>query len=377
MATHITSAKAHISHSQVNTFQTCSYKWLLTYRVGLRTRSSEVAPATLGDVVHYALAMALRKSWEWRQDHYPTSYDYLRWAIDTAVSTWDEQNRPVDKTTVQPVDDGLISVVGDTAFYADWDEMIDNARHIALRTLKNMRFLEKYDVLGVGGDNDDEPVPLVEYDLNVDIPGTDFTFAGRVDAVLKNRYTGMVEVIDWKVRGRFSGPESERLSDQIGLYQHALRELGVDAQVGVVYQIKNTVPATPKLNKDGSMSRQKITTDWATYEAALLDAGLNPDEYQDMQDKLAGVEFFRPLMVVRTPEVTSLLWDNLIQQARRIAEARHFPYSFGYPCRQCAFADWCNAELYGYDREELLAVRYEMRESVDNSPTVDDEEIGE
>lgn len=359
--------RVRISHSQINTYLSCAQKWSLQYNMGLRVRTEEVAPATLGDVVHVGLAGGLQYYYIYQETG--VSYSELQRAINTAIGNWDAEHRPADKTSLQFVGDGnQVGLVADDEFYQSWDDMVFSAKQIALRTLQNLQLIEQYDVVELDGS------PLVEYWLAEDVPGTPFEFAGKVDAVLYNRTTGLTEVIDWKVRGKFSGVEAEQLNSQIGLYQHVLQQRGINAQVGVVYQIKNEAPRQPKLNKDGSMSRQRIISDWPTYEVALLGAGLDPADYEDMQEKLADVEFFRPLMVVRTPAITAVLWDNLIEQAQRIQAAQSYPRSYGYPCRFCQFSTWCQAELYGYDTEDLLLTQYEIVERVSE---VEEEQEGE
>ncbi len=366
MAEQVETRKTRISVSQIGTFLSCSYKWQLTYQKNLRVRSTDVGPASLGTVVHYGIAAGLREYWERTSQHLITGYWELGSVIHNAINDWDEQNRTEGKTTFGVVD-GKPCQVPDLAFYAEWGAMVTNAKALALRTLESLELIENYDVvdteyfLGVA----EELVPLIEFKMVQDVQGTDFEFAGVIDAVLRNRNTGLIEVIDWKVRRSFTGLDAEQLNSQIGIYQHALRTLGVDAAVGVVYQIKNEAPKTPGLNKADkngvqAMSRQKITTDWPTYKAALIEAGLNPEDYEDMAEKLSDVEWFRPLMVIRTERVTTALWENMVEHARRISEETRFPRSWGYPCQHCHFKEWCQAELYDYDTDELLEERYEI-----------------
>ena len=353
-----------ISKSQIDTFLTCAYKWHIQYVQGLRSRSYELGPAALGDVVHTGLAAALNTFALDYQQGVTSEYYLLDRSIKAAIEHWDSENRPQDKEVLAYNSEGEVVFVDDIEFYTEWDEMLSDAFQIARRTIRNLRLIDNYVPVFI----DDEPI--IEYRIELKIPETKFEFVGVIDAVLHNLTTGLFEVIDWKVRRSFTDTDAEELNSQIGIYQYALRQLGIDAPMGVVYQIKNKPPRYPSLNKNETMSRQKIITDWDTYKEALLVNGLDPSDYLDMKDKLAEVEFYRPLLVVRSHEVTDLLWLNMIAHAERIDNETIFPRAYGYPCRNCPFNALCQAELYGYDLETVIEDRYEYAQWVD---TEDDE----
>lgn len=361
-----------ISVSQIDTFASCQYKWEVKYGRGIRVRSNGVSPMALGDVVHVALAAALTH-WYFQQDaDNSTGYTGIRSAIQDAILLWSEANMPDDRRAANVTGDGDISYDVDHEFYSQWDAMLINAYDIATRTLEDMQLVEHYRVADV------ENVPIIEYGLSVPLDN-DYLFTGKIDAVLHNTLTDTYVVVDWKVRGKFTDLDSEQLNMQIGLYQHALYlQLGLYAPMGVVYQIKNSPPSKPSTNKDGSMSRRKINSDWATYEQALLEAGLDPSDYvEEMRPKFDGVEFWRPLMVVRTLPVTQKLWDNMVAYVHKISGTTVFPRALGYACRTCPFAALCHSELYDYDTEDLMSTRYEYaswseeREDFDASTDTD------
>jgi hypothetical protein len=361
-----------ISVSQIDTFATCQYKWEVKYSRGIRVRSNGVSPMALGDVVHMSLAAGL-KHWYTQQDaDNSTGYAGIRSAIQDAILLWSEENMPDDKRTTSITGDGDISNDVDTEFYSLWDTMLINAYEIAARTLEDMQIVERYRVADV------ENVPLIEYKLSVPLDN-DYLFTGVIDAVLHDTWSDSYVVMDWKVRGKFTTLESEQLNMQIGLYQHALYlQLGIYAPIGVVYQIKNAPPSKPSLNKDLSMSRRKINSDWPTYEQALLENGLDPMDYiEEMRPKFDGVEFWRPLMVVRTLPITQKLWDNMVAYVYKISSTTVFPRALGYACRTCPFAALCHSELYDYDTEDLMTTRYEYaswseeREEIDASTETD------
>ncbi len=341
-----------ISVSQIGTFTTCQYKWHVQYQRGIRVRSHGIAPTVLGDVTHKALAAGLVRYAE--LGDYAT-YNDLFEAINTSVEKWDNDNRPEDRQVVDIDGDNIISYETDDDFYIRWEELLVKGAMLAQRTLVHMNLLQDYEVMWY------QEEPLVEFRIEYEIPGTDYGFVGIVDAVLFNRKTGIIEILDWKVRHKFTEMENEHIDMQVGIYQYALYALtGVHAHIGTIYQIRDEVPNVPTLNKDLSMSRRKIASDWPTYREALLLAGLEPDDYIDeMMPKLADTEFWRPLSVVRTLPVLEKLWDNLLEYVSQLTHTTRFPRAYGYSCRSCAFLDLCNAELYNYDTDELFETRYQ------------------
>lgn len=361
--------KNTISVSQIGSFQDCQYKWQLMYKENIRTKKGDLTASSIGSVVHAGMAGALNQLYK-LQNRKRKLPDDRQWneierAARAAIIVWSEQNRTTDKMTTQMVDDDTIIVISDETYDSEWDTMIEDAFVITIRALHNLDLVRRYEV--VDATYQGIKAPLIEYWLEVDLsldlglPKNTYSFAGVVDAVLYDRDTGATCVFDWKLHARFTDLEDEQLSSQIALYQHALRvNYGVDAQLGIVYQIKRDPPRKPTKNLDGTMSRRSITSDWPTYEAALIEAGLRPEDYIDeMQPKLAKAEFYRPLMVFRTPAITQIFWDNLLVFARTIIKADKYPMALGFSCRRCAFAALCNARIYGLDTEALFEDKYE------------------
>lgn len=362
--------KNTISVSQIGAFQDCQYKWQLLYKEHIRVQTGDITPSAIGSVVHVAIASALMTLFKIQDKKAPSSdakLGLMLMSAQRAIQAWHMENYKAKQTAIM-VGDEQIEMAHDVDHDVAWHDMLANAMIITQRALKQLDIVNRYKVVGVKVGR--KKVPLVEFWLDVDISpeinlgNNTFGFSGVVDAVLYNMETGITEVIDWKLHKRFTTFENEQLSSQLALYQHALRvKYGVDAQLGVVYQIKRDPPRKPELNLNGTMSRRKITSDWATYEQALIDAGLNPDDYRDeMQLKLADVEFFRPVMVFRSAEIAKMFWQNMLSYAITIIGTEHFPMALGYACRNCQFAALCQARIYGYDEGSLFEDKYVKKE---------------
>lgn len=355
----------HLSISQLGDAVTCKYKWYLKYKQRLQRTPGEVTPSALGDLVHQGLAAAFvslyniqnnkrqnKKSAAWKLEQMMASAEQV-------IGEWHVANMPEEKATIAYTDNGP-ELVKDDMFYILWYEMIDKSVALVRRTLEHVDAVNRVKVLGYDGK------PMVEFEIEKDIteelglPGDPVTFSGKVDLVYEDQANGNTIIVDWKVRDKMSGPESEELSSQLAVYQHILNTAyGFNIAMTVVYQIKNETVRQPSLNKNGSMSRQKIITDWPTYRQALLDNNLDPADYQEeMEQKLATIEFWRPLIAFRQLNITQKFWDNFLEQGRSILTATVYPKVYGYACKGCQFAEWCRAELYDDDTGGLIPDKY-------------------
>lgn len=368
-----------ISVSQIQTASECAYKWYLTYVKGVQRRPGEITPSALGDLVHKGLAAAFIKLAELQQQKGfykhkgKFSLDKVHAEIVTAaeeeIAVWDQRNRPDEKTTFS-YNENSVDVVIDELFYINWKRMVDNAVKLVDNTLHRMAAAERIKVLTYLGK------PMVEFNIEVDITEDlrrdwnflshdPVTFSGKIDLVYEDIMTGNKVLIDFKVRRNFTGDSSEDLAAQLAIYQYILAAgYQINVPMAVVYQIKNDAPRKPELNKPDkngkrSMSRAKITSTWEMYKDALLEAGLDPYDYEEeMKPKFAAIEYFRPVISFRQIDLLQKFWDNFIDQTRAILQKTVYPRAYGYACRACPFNDYCRAELYNDDMEELFETKY-------------------
>lgn len=363
-----------LSYSQMSSHSTCARKYELEYVHRLRLKRGDVQQSSLGDLVHHGIAAALKQFWNY-QVSFPdvirnkgikkgklilvsSWQNALKYAAREAISTRVEQSLPV--IPVLQLEGTEVSIE------ATWSALADDASLIVNNLIDELDLFNNYRVAEAFIDNGERliPQPVIEFALSAELTDN-ARFSGVVDAVLFNIATGQYELIDWKVRSRFTTYENEVLNGQLALYQHVLgSQYNIDVPTAITYQIKNKAPRKPGINKNGSMSRQAIVSTWAIYENALLEVGLNPDDYRDeMQPKLSGVQFFEPIRVTRLPVTTQNFWDNAVAFANVIANQTQFPMALGYPCRSCAFAQLCTARMMGYNEEELIEAAYEVRPS--------------
>lgn len=215
-------------------------------------------------------------------------------------------------------------------------------------------------------------LPLVEAEFDVPVSTQRFDhdlyaktrrFVYRVDWVAQEVETGSFWLFDHKTRTALQPDELEDYNLQMAIYQCLLERMGIHTVGSVTFQIRSSVPSAPRLNLNGEMSRADIACDWGTYKKHLLLAGLNPDDYEDMQRKLSGKEFFRLTRTYRSSEYLQAIWEDVIEP--NLEEMEDFLESYpanavaprnmhSVNCKLCAQREFCHNELRGYDVESLI-----------------------
>jgi len=341
--------KPLLSFSQISTYLRCRQEWRYVYQENLVPRV-DARPLSLGSAVHMGLATALR---EYYYGGVPVE-DGVR----KGVESWKERELAQGDLFEEEIE--AIHQVG-----AD-------AEQIAIRTLRKLPIDEWETVMDPAG------IPMIEYHFTVPLKGWG-GFHGYIDWVGWHKPTDQIWLVDWKVRGSFQPYEAEEVNLQNAAYQYAIFRILRKPPVGTItFQISSKPPARPKLNKDGTMSRALIKTDWETYKAALLEAGLDPDDYLDMAEKLSAVEFFRPVKEYRTLHTVRQVWKEVIEPtAREIRRSNKIvARNLGHrTCNGCAYRQLCLAELNGEDAGYIRETHYRSHTGmVDKFQEKEDEE---
>jgi len=333
----------HLSYTQWSTWQRCQYSYYLKYVLRIKPRHERPA-ISLGIAVHRGLAAGL-----------------LGESVANAIAEWQ------DELLEQPLfPDEEMQV----------EEMGPEAHAITGRTLDSLELGEKWDTVSVDG------VPLVETKLECDLPkesGDWSHFEGHIDWVALELETGRKWLVDHKVRKSFQGDYAEEFNQQMALYKHLMTvELDIkDVYGSITHQIKSTTPQEPSINKNGSVGRQLITTDWPTYLAVIERQGQDPADYEDMRAKLQDVEWSRmstnywPDMMVRA------VWNNMVSNAKAIQEAKSYPRTIGlFTCNGCRLREFCMADLRGEDTDFLLQTTFMYKDEEDKplNPNIELEE---
>jgi len=309
----------NVSWSEISAWCTCRQRWHWAYEVGIVPKRVERAPS-VGSCGHVAIAALLRGE-DW----------------GAAVTAW--LKRELEKKDM-------------------FDEEIQERQAVAdlIRGIIP-RYLKAYP---------DTFVPvLVEAKFEIPIRGIRARLIGYWDGIVKGR-DGKLWLLEHKFpQQRFRSEEDLELDGQIGVYQYAAHRLGYPV-VGTIYnQLMARLPAEPKLNKDGTVSRARVYTDWPAYREFLVKQGQDPADYREMENKLADFTFFqrshvyRPLIEVRlfTRDMERRIWD-MRSTHKHIYRSESF-----IVCGRCPYRELCLESVKGGDIEYIIKEQFEPKKS--------------
>lgn len=306
-----------VSWSEIQKWCTCRQKWYWNYFIGVVPKRVERAPS-VGSCGHAAEAAILRGE-DWNQ----------------AVDEWREKELGKRDMFDEEIE--------------EYDQIVELVKGII------PRYLERYQ-------DNWEPV-LVEKKFDIGISGVKLRLIGYWDAIVRSE-DGYLWLLEHKFPKQFRTEDQLLLDGQIGTYQYAAHRCGYPV-IGTVYnQLLARLPAVPNINKDGSVSRAKVYTDWETYKRTVEQQGLNPADYAEMQDKLADFEFFKRFYIYRSEtEIKKFARD----MERRIWDMRktkkHIYKSESHiTCNSCSYKELCLEQLKGGDVDYLIEMNFEPKQ---------------
>ena len=309
--------RKHTSWSEIQAWCACRMKWHWAYEVGIVPKRVARAPS-IGSCGHVAIAAVLQgKDWE------------------KAVGDWLER-----ETNKRPL-------------FAEEQAEIQEVADLILKIIP--RYLAFYQ-------DDFEPV-LVERKFAIPIRGIRTRLIGYWDAIVRAR-DGHLWLLEHKFpQARFRTDDNLDLDGQIGTYQYAARRLGFPI-VGTIYnQILGRLPAVPKLNKDGSVSKAAVYTDWKTYRDFVAEQKQSPDDYREMKEKLADFKFFQRNHIFRPLIETQLFARDMERRIWDMGKSKKHIYrseSF-ITCGGCSYRELCLESLKGGDVNYIIKDQFEPK----------------
>lgn len=335
-----------VSATQISTLQTCRYKWWLRYVRGLEP-VKEASYLSLGKLIHEAIAYGVHNGGDFAG----------------MISARVKEFLNSDKYSMEEID-MLI-------------EMQDTALQIATMAIDELN--EKYDVFLLDGK------PAIELEFRVPLEDTEYVkeIIGFIDYIGTEKLSDRIWLLDHKVLKSFINEEAEQYNLQMSIYQYLLSNMGITGIVGSVYnQMSSKAMSTPSLNKNGTMSKVKIRCTWKKYMEALIENGLNPDDYEsDMYPKLSENKFIKPLFAWRSKLELQNTWEQIvtpcIQQIEsyyefgRVSKLRNF----NMMCSRCWAKEHCMGALRGDDIEFIENVLYQPIKHKDEEVVTDMEEV--
>lgn len=341
-----------VSVSQLQTFLSCKKKWEYNYIEGLTPRV-ERSYLTIGKLCHKGMQTVMQVHWE--HPNIPTTQLALS-ALEAMDNMWKEY---MEST---PLLDEEIP---------DIEQMLLDAKSIFVQALQEFN-PEKYEVVTVvkGG----KPIPALELHFRVPCPPTK-GLHGYIDAILRDKETGFTWCTDYKFRKSLSPDEDEAFNIQNAVYSYACAKMGIDITGTMTWQHVNTPAADPQILKTGAISRAKIKTTWEHYAQFCRNNGEDPANYEEeMREKLADIEWFRPTYEYRNDETIARIWSRCVVTAAKGVKAAHgkkadnYPSLYPWNCKMCQYQSICQAELRDYDVDAIKAREYTKRENTSPTP---------
>lgn len=225
---------------------------------------------------------------------------------------------------------------------------------------------------------------ILEVETPLKIDGKRFVFKGRLDLIMEDLTDGSLWLWDHKTASTIPQPTSfHGMDPQLMLYPWAAKiQYGLDI-AGIYYNyVRSKPPSVPQINKDGSISKRKVSTDYPTLYRFLKANHFDPNDYahilRPMQEKS---EFLRRYKMPREEHVTNEILLDVLSVVKRIDSTKRFTRSISRDCVRCSYHDLCRSELNGFDTTIMRQAQYRVEEEDyvvgGNAHTIDLEDSSE
>lgn len=339
------SREGMVSVSQLQTFLSCRKKWEYGYIDGLTPRV-ERSYLTIGKLCHKGMQVAMQLRWRFPE----LTLEKLTSEGLEAMYKMGEQY--MGETPLLPEE------------IPDLQQLRTDANNVFVHALKEFNPL-KYEVLTVKKNGVE--IPALELHFKVPCLPTK-GLHGYIDAILRDKETGSVWCTDYKFRKSLSPDEEEAFNIQNAVYAHACQKMSIEITGTMTWQHLNTPASDPQILKDGKISRAKIKTTWDHYAEFCMKHGQDPEDYIDeMQEKLADIEWCRATYEYRNTETIENIWQQCVVPAARQVKSAHgknannFKSLYPWNCKMCQYQSLCQAELRDYDTDAIKEREYTRR----------------
>lgn len=354
-----------VSVSQLTSFMKCENAWRYGYIDRLKRRIERTF-LTIGSLCHAGMEGAFKELYDYQIDIESSmpSHDLMTECIRAGYTSILEKYQGYMKEHVIMEDE-----------LPEFQQRLADARVIFKKAF--LRFQpEKWHVMEILTD-EGELIPAIELHYHLPIEKEEFSIVsgmhGFIDLIAKDKETGQIWVIDYKFVKQLGGEEDEAFNLQNAVYTAAASALGIPVTGTITYKHKNMVPKKPKVNKNGTISKAAVTSDWETYSLTCIENDQNPEDYEDMREKLAETRWSQIIREYRSDETlermleevvlpTALRIDGCLNLQRRGYDQVYIKSMYPFNCKMCTFAELCQSDLRGYDSEYLLTSMYISRD---------------
>lgn len=189
-------------------------------------------------------------------------------------------------------------------------------------------------------------------------------FVGKIDAVVQDKL-GRVWLMEHKTFKKLPDEDFRWTNQQANFYTWVMPQIGFPKPDGVLWDyIRTKVPAIPPTLKSGGLTKRKdIDTTYDTYYQAIIDNGLDPEDYKDILESLEGNEenFYRRIFLPTRNDIILPIVEDMINTAKEIHYLGEVlkTRNLGRHCSYCSFKQICQVELMGGDSEFIKKTEYQ------------------
>ncbi len=323
------------SYSDIDTYMRCAKKYW--FRVVNRLQRKERSTVlTLGDAIHQML-----------RDFFLALRDGEADPTEVLDRTWHEL---IEVAQSYSFEDELVTA----------EALLDEARRIVMYYVSKVDF-SSWEILHVEE----------EFEVTLD---TDAVISFTPDLVVRDP-SGAVWVVDHKSTSRMPSDGVPFGDLQVMLYL-----VGVSARypetTGFIYiRLRKKEPSTPRLTKTGDKRVANLARIDTTYEVLLTflqDEAPDLLNQTDHRARLAELRddegrWFWSEQIYTNEHAMSTILDEVASTIKTMGKdetfARHLVEDNGWnSCSRCPFARVCQADLLGWNTEQVLSEDYELRD---------------
>lgn len=222
----------------------------------------------------------------------------------------------------------------------------------------------------------DAKIRTLETEYQFEIPLGKHTYTGTIDWVFEDDQG--VWVADHKTVKTLPELSDLYMDIQTLMYVEAVNILKLaEKPLGVVFNhIRTKAPRVPALLKSGGVSKAACDTDVRTYFEAVKSAGLNPEDYRDMLDKLKSNIFFKRTKIPTPTKTIDIIKKEIGATLDEVALYTHIAKDKGEKAEHlfprnmmkqrcawdCEYYPICFGELAGMNTQGIIEDKYTAKE---------------
>lgn len=315
--------KIQLSASKIKSWLTCKKQYFYRYIQKIRKKLKPI-PLEKGLIIHSLLEAYLKgKNWKKELEPIKKEYDKL---MDEEKEYYGDIVSECENIMQRYIE-----------YYADTDKKLGNL--------------------------------LVEFKFNDIEVFPNILFSGIIDWVYQDENKNIC-LCEHKIKNSLIYDDADLAYEiQVHIYSQILTMAELPPQMIVFNFVSTVLPKVPKILKDGTLSKQKIITDYKTLSETLAKHKLQEKEYEkELQEAKKNNElFFKRIHIPRTQVSFETFKEIVVSVADEIRKMKKIYNNLGSHCNWCPYKSLCFAEIWKLDYNFILEKDYEpIKENEDS-----------